>query len=125
MTNRPKSVIAGYIFILLNALIWLVLGIIIAINAHPALPDSPGIRWIFAGLSISMAVIILVVFIFLYRRIRMAYYLSLAIFISTAVLTIFDNVGWSDIVVLILNLVPIVLLIIDRNWYLQQKPQRD
>ena len=68
-----------------------------------------------------MAGIILVLFIFLNRRNRSAYYLTLAIFIFTALLTIFDDVGLSDIVVLALNIIPIVLLIIDRAWYLKTK----
>jgi lysylphosphatidylglycerol synthetase-like protein (DUF2156 family) len=125
MTHRPKTVIASYIFILLNALIWLILGIIIAVNAHPAIPDTPGIRWTFASLSIALSVIILILFFFLYRKNRLAYYLMLALFASTAVLTIFDDVGWSDLVVLALNIVPIVLLVIDRAWHLQIKPKLD
>jgi lysylphosphatidylglycerol synthetase-like protein (DUF2156 family) len=125
MIHRPKTVIASYFFILLNALIWLILGIIIAVNAHPAIPDTPGIQWTFAGLSIALGVIILILFFFLYRRNQMAYYLMLALFASTAVLTIFDDVGWSDLVVLALNIVPIVLLVIDRAWHLQIKPKMD
>jgi lysylphosphatidylglycerol synthetase-like protein (DUF2156 family) len=123
MTNRPLAEIATDIFILINALIWLVLGIMIAFNTIPGLPDIPMIKWIFAFLSFIMACIILVLFIFLTRRNRRAYYLTLAIFIFTAVLTIFDDVGWSDVVVLALNIVPIVLLIINRAWYLQTNPQ--
>ncbi len=125
MIHRPKTVIASYVFILLNALVWLVLGIIIAVNAHPALPGTPEIRWTFAGLSLIMALIILVLFIFLFRRKRMAYYFTLALFVFTALLTIFDDVGWSDLVILALNIIPILLLIIDRAWHLQTKPQID
>ena len=37
MSNRPLTVTITLVFILLNVLIWLVLGIVIAINAHPEL----------------------------------------------------------------------------------------
>jgi lysylphosphatidylglycerol synthetase-like protein (DUF2156 family) len=125
MTNRPKSVIASTIFTLLNALLWLVLGIIIAVGAHPALRVASEIKWILAGLSIIMGVIILVLFFFLNRRNRSAYFFTLALFIFTAILTIFDDVGLSDLVVLALNIIPVVLLIKDRAWYLKTKPQID
>jgi chromate transport protein ChrA len=123
MKNRPKSVVAGYFFILANALIWLVLGIVIAINAHPAIPDTPGLRWTFTGLSFTMAAIILILCVLLYRRNRMGYFLTLALFIFNAVLTMFDNVGWSDLVVLALNIIPVILLILDRNWYIHKLPR--
>jgi lysylphosphatidylglycerol synthetase-like protein (DUF2156 family) len=121
--KRPISVITTYIFILLNALIWLILSILLAVNALPGLPDVPGIKWVLALLSIIMAGIILVLFIFLYRGSRRAYYFTLVIFSFTAVLTIFDDVGLSDIGVLALNIIPIILLIIDRAWYLRAKHQ--
>jgi hypothetical protein len=123
MTKRPSLVITTYIFILLNALIWLVLSIIIAANAHLARPVTPGVRWILAFLSFVMAAIILVLFIFLDRGSRRAYFLSLAIFVFTAVLTIFDDVGLSDIIVLVLNIIPIVLLIINRAVFLNTRAQ--
>ena len=53
----------------------------------------------------------------------MAYYFTLALFGFTALLTIFDDVGWSDLVVLSLNIIPIILLVIDRAWHLQTKPK--
>ncbi len=36
-------------------------------------------------------------------------------------LTIFDDVGWADVVALVINLVPFVLLLIGRKWYMQPK----
>ena len=123
MTHRPKTVIAAYVFISLNALIWLILGIIIAANALPGLPDLPVMKGIIAFLSIAMAGIIVVSLIFLYRGSQRAYYITLAIFIFTALLTIFDDVGVSDLVVLALNIIPVILLIKDRVWYLQTKSQ--
>jgi hypothetical protein len=99
-------------------LIWLVLGVIIAAKAHPALPVMPAVRGGLAFLSILMASIIALSFIFLDRGSRWAYYLTLAIFIFTAILTIFDNVGLADIIVLVLNIIPIVLLILGRTWFL-------
>lgn len=123
MTKRPLSVTVTLVFILLNILVWLVLGITIAVNAHPAIPDVPLMKGIMAFLSLAIAGILLGLFIFVLKHGRIAYYLTLAFFVVASLLTIFDDVGLSDIVVLIINIVPIVLLIKDRAWYLQVNPQ--
>jgi lysylphosphatidylglycerol synthetase-like protein (DUF2156 family) len=123
VNNRPLTVTITLIFIALNILVWLALGIIIAVNALPGLPDLPILKGIMAFLSLAMAGILIVLFIFLLRGSRIAYYLILALLIFTALLAIFDEVGLSDLVVLIINIIPVVLLIKDRPWYLQAKPQ--
>ena len=125
MTTRPLSVNICFVFILLSILIWLVLGITILVDAHPAIPDVPLMKGIMGFLSLAIDGILIGLFIFLLKRNRIAYYLTLAFFIVTSLLTIFDDVGLSDLVVLIINIVPIVLLIKDRSWYLQVKTQVD
>ena len=122
LTKRPLSVLINLIFILLNALVWLALGVIIALHAHPALPDNPIIQGAMAFLSFCAAGILLGILIFLLRRIRIAWFASLGFLAVTSILTIFDDFGWTDLVVLVVNLVPIILLIKDRAWYLQGKP---
>lgn len=123
MTTRPLSVNATFAFILLNIIIWLALGIIIAVDAHPALPDIPIMKGIMAALSLAIGGVLIVLFLFLYRRNQTAFYLTLAFFAVTSVLTIIDDVGLSDIIVLVINIIPIVLLIKDRSWYLQERPK--
>jgi peptidoglycan/LPS O-acetylase OafA/YrhL len=110
------------IFILLNALIWLALGMIIALHAHPAIPDNSIIQGGMAFLSFCAAGILLGLFIFLVRRTRIAWFVALGFLAVTSILTIFDDFGWTDLVVLVINLVPMILLIKDRAWYLQGKP---
>jgi hypothetical protein len=123
MRIRPFSVTVTSIVIVLNALIWLVLGIIIAVNAHPALPVPRELKAILAVLSILMAGILTGLFVFLLKGNRVAYYLIIAFFFVVSILTIFDDVGVSDIIVLVLNIIPIILLIKDRNWYRRVQPQ--
>jgi predicted membrane channel-forming protein YqfA (hemolysin III family) len=71
-----------------------------------------------AIMSFAMAGILTTLFILLLRGNRGAFYLLLGFFGLTSLLTIFDDVGLSDIVVLILNILPVVLLVWDRRWYL-------
>jgi lysylphosphatidylglycerol synthetase-like protein (DUF2156 family) len=117
MVNRPRSVTAALVFILLNALIWLALGMMIALQLHPALPENPLIRAVMAGLCFGAAVILLELFFVLRQRSRLAWYLAQCFLVLTCLLTLFDQFGWTDLVVLVINLVPIVLLILGRDWF--------
>ena len=123
LIHRPVTVTVTLVIILLNALIWFILAIIIAANAHPGLPDLPATKGIMAFISISMAGISLGLTYFTYKHSLKAYYLILAYFVFTSILVIFDDIGLSDIIVLIISLIPIILLIKDRAWYLQLNPK--
>ena len=72
-----------------------------------------------------MAGVLLGLFVLMHQGNRNAYYLTIAFFAMVSLLTIFDDVGFADIVVLILNLIPIVLLIRDRKLYLRSQSQPD
>lgn len=122
MTHRPVTVTLNLSIILVNALIWLVLAIIIAANALPGLGDLPATKWVLVFLSIAIAIILLVLTYFLYKHSLKAYYLTLAFFVITSILVIFDDVGLADIIFLIISLIPVGLLIKDRAWYLKLKP---
>jgi hypothetical protein len=93
------------------------------VNAHPALPVPLELKAILAVLSIFMAGILTGLFVFLLKGNRVAYYLIIAFFFVVSILTIFDDVGVSDIIVLVLNILPIIILIKDRNWYRRVQPQ--
>jgi lysylphosphatidylglycerol synthetase-like protein (DUF2156 family) len=123
MANRPLSVSTAFLFIILNAFIWLAFGVIIAANAHPALPDIPLLKGVMAFLSFAATGILVGVFIFLRKQSRIAYFIALAFFIATSILTVLDQFGLADLVILAINIVPIILLIKDRAWYLQIKPR--
>lgn len=124
MTSRPRSVPATLVFMLLNALVWLGFGVIIATDLHPALPDQPLIKWVMAILSLLIAGILLALFILLRKRSQIAYLLTIGLFLIISLLTVFDEFGWADLIVLALNIIPVILLIKDQIWYLQMEPRR-
>ena len=123
MDNRPRSVTVTYGFIILNISIWFTLGIIIAFNLHPAMPDQPLIKGVMAILSFGAAGALLGVFIFLQRRNRIAYFLMLAFLGVASLLILFDDLGWVDLAALAFSIIPIILLVKDRGWYLQPQPR--
>ena len=120
MDNRPRSVTATYGFIILNIIIWFALGAIIAFDLHPAMPNQPLVKGVMAILSFAAAGALLVVFIFLQKHNRKAYYLMLVFLGVASLLIFFDDLGWVDLAALGLSLIPLILLIKDRQWYLQK-----
>ena len=121
MNHRPLSVTVTYGFIILNIFIWFVLGVIIAFELHPAMPDQPFFKGIMATLSFVAAGALLVTFVFLQKHIHLAYYLMLIGLGISSVLTIFDDFGLVDLAALALSLIPLILLIKDRQWYLHRQ----
>ncbi len=107
-------------FILLNILIWFTLGIIIAFDLHSAMPDQPLVKGIMAILSFAAAGALSITLFFLQKHNRVAYYLMLLYLGIASLLIFFDDVGLVDLVALALSILPIILLIKDRVWYLQR-----
>ncbi len=127
MKKRRFSVILTTILIFLNVMLWVALGII-GIITQPAFSVPPQLNAILAGLSLGMAGVLLVLFVLMHRGHRNAYYLTIAFFAMVSLLTIFGDVGdvvFADILVLALNLIPIVLLIVDRKRYLTSQSEPD
>jgi hypothetical protein len=119
LMKRPLSAKIILLFMLESCLAWFILGILIILNAHPALPDQPVILGVMAFLSLAAACVFLVLSLLIYRRNQTGYYLSLAALLLTALLIFLDDFGLADLIVLMVVLIPVGLLIKDRAWYLR------
>ncbi len=113
----PKSFSVVLIFILLNALIWFGFSIIAAASLHPGLPDNPLYKWGMAILALIAAAILFGLWFFLKRKNKFAYYLTIVSLIGIIILTFFDDLGLSDLIVLVIEIIPLILLIKVRKWY--------
>ena len=118
MHERPITVTLALHLILVAAAIWLVLGVLLALNAHPAFPDDPLVRGWMAALSFAAGCAVLLVLTFLARRRRPAYFAALGVLTAASLAIFLDDVGLVDLVVLAVFLTPLILLIKDRAWYL-------
>jgi len=118
MTSPPRSAVVSHVLILLGALIWVVLAVLLAVNAHPAFPDDPLARNVMAVLSLAAGLVLLVLLVLLRRRHRPAYFVMLAALAASALALFFDDVGLVDLVFLAVTVIPLVLLVRDRSWYL-------
>ena len=118
MQPRPLSVTITSVLIVLSAIIWLILGILLALDAHPGFPDDPLIRAWMAALSIAAACILFMLVIYLEKRLRLAYFGMLAALAAAALVIFLDQVGPVDLMVLVINVIPLALLIKNRRLYL-------
>ena len=118
MKNLPLTVKITQVLLLIEALMWLVFGVIILAGLHPALPEGALYRWGMGGISILAAVVLVALTRLLLRRVRAAWYLTMVALFASFLVILFDNVGWVDLVVMAGVFLPMVLLLIDREWYL-------
>lgn len=117
--NRPASATAVLILVVVLGAIWLAIGLLIAFGIHPGMRLAPVSRTVMSILCISAACAAMVMAFALKRRSRFGYVAALAFLAVTTLAVFFDQVGWADLIFLAVNLVPLVLLIRDRSWYLE------
>lgn len=125
MKNLPFTIKLALVLILANALIWLAFAIIVGTNLHPAMPAEPLVRWGMAGASLVAGLVLGLLAFSLSKRMKFAWYLALIGFSGLVVLTIADDVGWVDILYIVIALIPLILLIRDRKWYLGEVKNGD
>jgi lysylphosphatidylglycerol synthetase-like protein (DUF2156 family) len=121
MKNTPVLIKIALIFILVNALMWFVIGVLIALNVHPGVPDDALLRWMMMLGMFGGAIILGLLYLLLSKRRRLAFFLTLVVLAVIILLTVFDQMGWADYAALGLALAPFVLLILGRKWFLQAK----
>jgi chromate transport protein ChrA len=105
----------------LSVIVWIGFAVLTAAGAYRGLPENPAVRWIMAGLAFGCGGVLLILTWALARRIRIAYFLATGLLVLVAVFTLADNFGPADLLYLALVLIPLVLMIKDRSWYLHKE----
>jgi len=72
-----------------------------------------------ATMACGAAIILAVLASQLKRPSRLRYWLAVGLLTSMVLVGLFDELGLADLVYLVLTLIPLALLIRDRNWYLR------
>jgi hypothetical protein len=118
-----NAVRAAQILFFLNAVIWLILGIVSLLRLSRGSPIpiimALGIAIMMFGNASAM-----IVSGFGLRKWRGFYYLALAVLLVNIVLTFTDQVGLLDILTFALDLVLLGLLIVARKRFLHRDAQR-
>ena len=117
--RRPVAVSVALILMVALGLIWLGLGSLIALGIHPAVHIPPPWHFVMAALCIAAGLIAMTLVAALHRRSRIGFYGALAFLAASAVAVVFDQVGWTDLMFVAANVMPIILLLNARLWYLR------
>jgi lysylphosphatidylglycerol synthetase-like protein (DUF2156 family) len=120
MNRFPATVRATLLLLALDAVMWFAFGVAAATGAIASFADMPAFRWVMAGLAWASAAALAGLAILLGRRIRVAFYLAVILLAIIGVLSITDQIGWVDVASLAVSVIPLVLLLKDRAWYLRQ-----
>jgi hypothetical protein len=75
------------------------------------------------SLAVIAAVVLFVLVILLRKHNPIAYYLTLVALTGQVLLTFMDQVGIADLIYAVIALTPLILLLVYRSWYFQNKTQ--
>jgi hypothetical protein len=114
----PACVTIAISFMLVLGVVWVLIGLIVASGAHPAMHIPPPWSLLMAGLLIATGLIAFGLAVALGRRSRFGFYAALVFLAASALAVVFDQVGWIDLMVVAANVIPVILLLKARLWYL-------
>ncbi|MBA4385305.1 MAG: hypothetical protein C0410_11260 [Anaerolinea sp.] len=117
--NPPVTVKVTPILILVIGIMWIGFSIFIALGLHPTYSRMGGFQWIIAGMSLVPGIIFVVLWVLLRKHWKPAWYLAVIALALMTLAGIFDQIGWVDVLVMLGSAIPLVLLFIDRKWYLK------
>lgn len=118
----PKSVILTAVFIAVDSVLWL-LFVILAAVTRSYLSSLPALyKWGIVLSALGGSLALAAICFLLLKRNRFGFYLGLLVLTVIAVASLMDELGFLDLLAFLLILVPLVLLLHDRNWYLKPSP---
>ena len=117
--KTPTTVKATLIVVLAVGIIWIAFSIYMAVGPDPSFAKLGAFRWIMAAMTFVPGIALVVLWVLLKKRWKPAWYLAVIALSIMTVAIIFDQVGWVDVLVMLGSAAPLVMLIIDRKWYLK------
>lgn len=116
--KEPVSVSITLWLFLIMAVMWLGFSLIVAIGLQPSYATLGAFRWLMAGLTFTAGLILIALWMLLKRHYRIAWYGGVLLLAAMTLAGLFDDIGLIDVLYMVGTLVPLVLLIKDRRWYL-------
>ena len=120
MSRLPARVSLVLALTFLNAFIWFGLALMIAAGIHPGMQLDVNLRALMAGLFLAAGSASLVLYVLLRRRRPLGYWGALCFFTASVLVNLFDDMGAVDIAFMVFSALILVLLIIERRWFLRK-----
>jgi len=120
MNKRPITITISLVLMALSALVWLVFGFSIVTGLHPTIAFDTLINQVMAILSLLCASIISLLVIFLARRSKLAYWISLPLLALVTLFSLADEIGVADVASFTIAAVALVCLIAGRRWFFKK-----
>jgi len=102
----------------INAAFWFLFSLIVVLGGQVAYNQLGVYRWLMAGLTFLVSLFLMALWYFLRRQFKPAWIVGVITLTVMVLAGFMDELGWLDYVFIVLSLVPLVLLIKDRQWYL-------
>ena len=115
--RQPGSLQLARAFLVINAFLWLVFAAIVAAGQHPSYPpSSPSFLPMAAG-SLLGALVLAVIAWLLRKPGLSAYWIALGVLCIALLACLLDDIGYADLVPILLTAAPLTLLIRNRSWF--------
>jgi hypothetical protein len=118
LSRETAFVAAARALFLLNAAIWIALGIVTVTRMAGSSSGSPLVAWIIAALMAGNAAAMLWLGVRLVKAGRRTYVMALAFLLVNILLTITDQFGLWDGITLAIDGILLALLVVSRSRYL-------
>lgn len=118
MNNKiPTTIKFSLGLMLAIALIWFLFGLLTVMNQVMSLPVGT-VRYVIGFGAIGCSAAIALGAYFLSKRNRPVYYATVALFIMLLVVSFFDELGWTDILLIAATAGTLILLVGNRRWFM-------
>ena len=124
MKRKNLSMQLTSVLLVLNAVFWLVFGLMTLFGIHPALPKDPTVQLIMAVLALLCSAALFALTLYA-RRSPLAYYALVALLGLLALFTFLDDFGLADLAYLLLDLAGLALLVRGRKLFLRQASESE
>ena len=119
MKKRPVTITISLVLIALSALVWLVFGLSIVTGLHPTIAFDNLVTQMMAVLSILSAAALGFLAVFLARRSKLAFWVSVPLLTLVAVFSLADELGFSDVASFLVAAAALACLIAGRRWFFE------
>jgi len=118
MRDTSRSATAAHALILINAAFWFLFALFAALGDLPADLSIGPAKWVMVILALGAALTLGFLVFLLNKRKKAAFYIVVGVLALIVTLSITDEVGVFDLFILIISFAAIVLLVMNRSWYL-------